>query len=80
MPKRPNLCFEPIAEQRFLAGHRHWWLKLTIGQMIQTFLRTADADIFFDDVVVRRDVLLTQRPIFPEAVVRRGFEIQVAEP
>src|SRR5882672_2894917 len=47
--------------------------------MIQTFLRTADADIFFDEVVVRRNVLVAERPIFPETVVRCGFEIEVAE-
>ena len=54
-------------------------LELAVGQMFQTFLRAADAHIFFDEVVIRLDVLVSKRPIFAKAVVRSGFEIEFAE-
>ncbi len=71
--------FDAIAEHRFLTGERHGRLKLAVGKKFETFFRAADADIFLDEVVIGRDVFVTERPIFVEAVVRGGFEIEIAE-
>jgi len=71
--------FEAIAEERFLAGEWHGRLELTVRKMIQTFFRTADADVFFDKIVIRFNILVAERPVFAETVVRSGFEVKFAE-
>lgn len=71
--------FDAFAEHRFLTSERHGRLKLAVGKVFETFFRTADANVFFDEVVIGRDVFVTERPIFIEAVVGSGFEIEIAE-
>ena len=47
--------------------------------MFKTFGHAGDADVFFDDVVVGRDVGVADGPVFAVAILRRGFEIPIAE-
>jgi len=55
------------------------WLKLAVWKILEAFFRAADANIFFDEVVVRLDVLITERPVFAESIVRRTFEIEITK-
>src|SRR5215470_5133923 len=71
--------FDAVAKHRFLTRERHRRLELAVGKMLDSFFRTADADIFFDEVVVGRDIFVAEWPVFAEAIVRSGFEIKIAE-
>ena len=74
-----EFCFNAFAENYFLARERHGRLELAVGQVLEAFGHAGDADVFFDDVVVRSDVGVADGPVFAVAVVRGGFEILIAE-
>src|SRR5437879_158769 len=63
-----KLFLDAIAEESFLASERDWRLKLAVRKMLEAFGGAGDADVFFDEVVVWLDVLVTERPIFAAAV------------
>jgi len=47
--------------------------------MLEAFGAAGDADVFLNEVVVRLDVLVTERPVFTVAVEGSCFEIPIAE-
>ena len=51
----------------------------TVRRAGNIFLRTVDADIRLNLVVVRRDVFVAERPVVAHAVYRANFEIHVSE-
>ncbi len=62
-----------------MTSERHGRLELAIGKIIQPFGHSRDAYVLLDQVVIRRDIAVTERPIFAVAVLRSGFEIRFAE-
>ncbi len=74
-----ELFLDPIAKKSFLTRERNRWLELAIGKMLQAFGSAGDADVFFDEIVVRFDVFVAQRPVFAVAVEGSGLEIPIAE-
>src|SRR5205823_1737310 len=68
-----------IAEQSFLASERNRRLKLAVGKMLEAFGGAGDADVFFDEIVVRLDVLVSERPILAVAVKGSRLEIPIAK-
>ena len=74
-----ELFLGPIAKKRFLASERHGRLKFAVRQFAQTFGLPADTYVLFHQVVVRLEILVTQRPIFAVAIVAGGFEIVIAK-
>ena len=75
-----EFLFHASPQARLCTGQAHRRLKTAIGQLGHTFRDSGDADVFFDQVVVGRDVLVANRPIVAIAVERRGLEIEVAQP
>ncbi len=70
---------DAIAEQSFLASERNGRLELAVGEMLEAFGAAGDADVLFDEIVVRLDIFVAERPVFSVAVERGGFEIPIAE-
>src|SRR5256885_2873568 len=75
----PELRLHAIFKKNFAATHFHRWKKLAIGQHFVAFGRAADSDIFFDDVVVRREVSVRNRPVIVVAGAAGGLEVVVAQ-
>jgi len=74
-----ELFLHAIAEQSFLASERNRRLKLAVGKMLEAFGGAGDADVFFDEIVVRLDVLVSERPILAVAVKGSRLEIPIAK-
>src|SRR2546427_619811 len=60
------------------ARHPHRRMELAVGQLVHAFRYAGNADVLFDDVVVRGQVLIAERPVFSESVVGGGLEVEVA--
>src|SRR5207253_1096998 len=54
--------------------------KNPVGKLGQTFFPSGDAEHGLDTVVVGREVLVLDRPVFAEAVVVLTFEFEITEP
>src|SRR5437870_3687049 len=54
-------------------------MKLAVRQLIDALRDTGNTDVFFHEVVVRLQILVTQRPVFSEAILGRSFKIEIAE-
>ncbi len=67
------------AKNLVAALERHRRQKLAVGQVFETVAVAADADFAFDRVIVRRDVLVVDRPVFSGAVVSPALEVALAE-
>src|SRR5262249_42262922 len=59
-------------------GKTHWRQKLAVGHLFESFVRTADADEGFDEIVIRRQVFVAERPVFTVAVAAGGSKFVVA--
>ena len=64
-----------LARQHAATGKVHGREEVAVGHLCQAFARAAHADEGFDFVVVRRDILVAERPIFPIAVAVGCFEL-----
>ena len=71
--------FDAIAEESLLASQGNRRLELAVGKMFEPFHAAGDADVFFDEIVVGLNVLVTERPVFAVAVERSSFKVPVAE-
>ena len=74
-----ELFLDAISEERFLTGERNRRLKLAVGKILEALGAAGDADIFFDEIVVRLNIFVAEGPVFAVAVVRGGLEIPIAE-
>src|SRR5260370_39391149 len=74
-----ELFLDAIAEESFLAGERNGRLELAVGEMLEAFGGAGDPDVFYDEIVVRLDVFVAERPVFAVTIERGGFEIPIAE-
>ena len=63
----------------FAAVQLHRGQEVSIRQVWQAVSRAADADELLGFVVVRRELLIADRPVVAEPVVRCGFEIEIRE-
>src|SRR2546430_12758515 len=75
----PHLLLKSIPKERLMAREWHGRLELAVGKMLQPFGHSCDAYIFFDQIVIRRDIAVTERPIFAVTILGGGFEIRFAE-
>src|SRR5579859_4893816 len=73
-----ELRFDALAKLYFAAAHFHGRQKLAVREHLVAFSSAADADIFFDDVVIRSEIGVGNRPIVAIAVAAGGFQIIVA--
>ena len=74
-----EFLLDPIAKERLLARERHRRLELAVGKMLQPFCHAGDADIFLDQIVVRSEIAVSERPVFVVAILGGRLEIRVAE-
>ena len=54
-------------------------MKLAVRQLVDALAHSCYADVLLDHVVVRSQVLITQRPVLSIAVIRGSFEVQITE-
>ena len=73
-----ELFTHALAEERLLAGERNRRLESTVGKKIDALRASRNTDVSFDKIVVRLDICISERPIFPIAVVRSRLEIPIA--
>jgi hypothetical protein len=74
-----KLFSDTIAKQSLLASERNRRLKKTVGKMLDGLLAARNANVFFNQQVIRLAVFVTKRPIFSVAIVGSGSEIPIAE-
>src|SRR5438046_2153312 len=74
-----ELFTHALAEERLLAGERNRRLESTVGKKIDALRASRNTDVSFDKIVVRLDICISERPIFPIAVVRSRLEIPRSE-
>jgi hypothetical protein len=72
--------FHARAQSNLGAGHRHWRLKLSVGEFRNLFGLTAHSDVLLDQVVIRREIRVGDGPVLAFAVERSAFQILSAEP
>ena len=65
-----NLLYVEVSAARGWRRHED-----TVGRAGNIFLGAVDADVGFHPVVIRRDVLIAERPVVAHAVHRAHFEI-----
>jgi hypothetical protein len=78
--RAPECFLDPVAQRGLRARHRHRRLELAVGQARQAFGHALDADVLLDQVVIRLDVLVADRPVHAVAIVRGRLEFQIADP
>src|SRR5437879_13314056 len=54
-------------------------MKFAVRQLIDALRDPCNPDVFFYEVVIRLQILVTQRPILSEAIPGRSLEIEIAE-
>ncbi len=63
-----------------VAARRGRRLKLAVRRVLDSFLRSKDADQFFGFVVIRREIFITDGPIETLAVATVRLEVVRAHP
>ena len=76
---RPSFVLHARAELRLGARHRHRGMELAVGQLGHVLGLALDADVVLDDVVVRREVVVVERPVLAVAVERLALQVLLAE-
>src|SRR5690242_4669052 len=74
-----ELFLDTIPEQSLLASERNRRLELAVGKMFKAFRAAGDADIFLDELVIRRNVLLAARLFLTIANDLSVLKIQIAQ-
>ena len=64
---------------RFDTVQFHRLLKFAVRQLRQALSLPADADVGFDIVVPRREIVIAQRPIHAESIFGEGGALQLAK-
>ena len=75
----PKVLRHQCAEMHFTAGHLHRRQKMSIGEYRISFSCTADAHIFFNDVVERSEILIRDGPTLTIPIMTCGLEVEVAQ-
>ena len=75
-----ELLLEARPEGGLGAGERHRRLEAAVGQFREALGQPVDADVVLDQIVVRRDIGVADRPVYAGAVVGGRLEVDVAEP
>src|SRR5579872_158495 len=73
----PKLPFDDLLGFQRAAGKFHRRQELAVGHLLQSFARTAHADIAFHAVVIRFHFFVADGPIFAVAVAAGRFEFVV---
>jgi hypothetical protein len=76
---RPDSSRGSLQDQ-IAALHRHGWEENTVGQVLEAIQIAAQADFALDRFVIRRDILVVDRPVLAGAIVRAPLEVALAEP
>src|SRR5207244_4423958 len=71
---------DTLAQPRLRAGQGHGREVPAVRKLLEPLGEAGDADVVLDEVVVRLEVLVPERPILADAVVEGGLEVGVAEP
>lgn len=74
----PHFFLDAIAQDGLAAGHVHRRKENRIGKLRQAFGLAADADVALDFFVIGHHFVVGDRPIVAVAVMRSGFEIEIA--
>ncbi len=74
-----ELFFHAVAQLRLRAGQAHIGLKLPIRQVLPTFGAAGHTDVLFHTVVIRSQILITQRPVFAVTIEGGSFQIEVTQ-
>src|SRR5262245_7301083 len=69
-----------VAGHEGAAGQRHRRQELTVRKLLEPLARSADADETLNAIVVRRQLGITDRPVFAVSIAARRFEVVLAEP
>src|SRR5262245_65368750 len=76
---KPESWRDPF-QNGFTAVESHRWQVLAIRELRQVFAGTAYTYKLLEFVVVGRQVVITNRPVFSKAIAIGRFEIVVAQP
>ncbi len=71
--------FRPVAQPDFATGERYRRQKFAVRLPPQPVVVAAHSDPFLGLVVIRRDLLVFDRPVDIESVVCGGLEIQIGK-
>ncbi len=74
-----QLCLDPIPELGLHAIERHGRQKVAVGQMRQALSLSANAHVFFHQVVIGLDVLVAEGPVVAVAVEGGSLEVEIAQ-
>src|SRR5207245_7854101 len=66
-------------QQDQLTGKPRRTKKLALQQLKYAIRDADNTNVFFHEVLVRLQILVTQRPVFSEAILGRSFKIEIAE-
>src|SRR5262249_40560753 len=73
-----ELVADDFTSQLAAAGEFHRREEFAIGHLLETFMGAADADEGFHQIVVGREVLVADGPVFAVAITAGRFELVVA--
>src|SRR4029079_13960781 len=75
-----QLRADTVSYRALRTGHRHGRLERAVRQPRVALSLSRHADVRLDDVVVRREIGIPDRPVDADAIPRGGLEVEVAEP
>src|SRR5215831_5584648 len=73
-----ELVADDFTSQLAAAGEIHRREELAVGHLLEAFVGAADADEGFDQIVVRREVLVADGPVLAITITAGGFELVIA--
>ncbi len=78
---RPSqLLLDPRAQLHLGAAHGHGGMELAVGQLRNVLRLAGDADVVLDQLVVRDQILVAERPVLAVAVEGLALQVLLAEP
>ena len=76
---RPSFSLTRVRSCVSAQRQRHRRLELAVGQLRHVLRHAGDADVVLDEVVVRSEVRVVDRPVLAVAVERLALEILLAQ-
>src|SRR3954470_10549163 len=70
-----ELRFDCAANSLLDAAERHSRMKLAVGQLRVVLDHAGDADIVLDQLVVRNEIFVVERPVSPGAIERIALQV-----
>src|SRR5262249_16672561 len=74
-----KLALDAGPQLRLRARHRHCRMKAAVRQLWHVLGLARDADVIFDELVVRNEILVADRPILAIAVEGLAVKILIAQ-